>query len=331
MKIALIGNTKNDIPDNNCPVDYYADFDSDTTFNAMAEALTLTGNKVIILAADGFLPGMLDYEKPDFCFNMAEGLSGDSREAQVPALLELLGIPYTGSRVLANGLALNKAMVKRVWKSCGLPVGNFIEFITGEEFILNAEYPMFVKPNLGGTSMGVYSTSLIHNMAELRTVTRKLIQDYKQSVIVEEWLPGREFTVTVIRDLTGNYGVLPIVELDSSTAITPGINGYNAKEIPLGKSGETKHICPADIPLELQVKISNLAIAAHCTIGCEDYSRVDLRMNKEGQPVLLEINPIPGLTDGLSDVCISAKTAGWTYDKLINQIFTLAVKRWNKE
>lgn len=335
MKIAVVANTNPQERRIDVPVDYYADCDSQSTMNAIRASLEVLGHTTFFLEANKALPGNLISEKPDFVFNMAEGLYGDSREAQIPALLELLEIPYTGSRVLANAIALNKVVTKQVWQSQGLPVGKFKE-ITSSSFqfdtfsITDMEYPLFVKPSFGGTSMGVSEDSVVYDKYQLRYQIRKLLQEYGFPVIVEEFLPGREFTCTVIKGLnTGIYYVWPIVEEDSENSVTPGVNSYKCKEIPLNTMGETKHICPAIIPPQVESELRKLAIHAHTAIGCEDYSRVDMRMDKLGNLVLLEINLIPGLTPNLSDVCISAEVGGMDYNTLIQTIFQLAEKRWS--
>src|SRR5512140_709171 len=181
------------------PADAYADFDHIETIDHIRTAIETDGHKTGFLLADENLPEALKKFKPDICFNIAEGLGGDAREAQIPALLEMLRIPYTGSRVLANAISLDKTLTKRIWRDRRLPVAPFQEFIIGDEPLRpELRFPLFVKPAREGTGMGVDLNAIVKNEAELRERVSWVIDKYEQPALVETFLSGREFTVGLI-------------------------------------------------------------------------------------------------------------------------------------
>src|SRR3970040_1118122 len=186
-KIAVIANMKDESLPKPAgdPPDAFADFDHIDTIDAIGGALETDGHQTVFIQADADLPYALREEKPDICFNIAEGLGGDAREAQIPALLEMFQIPYTGSRVLANGISLDKTLTKRIWRDRRLPVASFQEFILGDE-PLRAEWrlPLFVKPAREGTGMGVDMKAIVKNEKELRERAQYIISIYQQPALV---------------------------------------------------------------------------------------------------------------------------------------------------
>ncbi|GAB4534701.1 MAG: ATP-grasp domain-containing protein [Anaerolineales bacterium] len=343
-RVAVLANIKDESkprpPD--VPPDAYADYDSISTIQAIQAAIETGGHETVFIEANQDLPYALKDFQPDICFNIAEGLGGDAREAQVPALLELLKIPYTGSRVMTNAIALDKTLTKRIWRDRSLPVAPFQEFVTGDEPLRHGlEFPLFVKPAREGTGMGVDLAARVQTEAELRERVRYVIEKYKQPALVETYLPGREFTVGQLGGPQARrfgrhpawYGPdgfhhLPIMELESSRAVTPGIYGHDAKVKSIGEEGAPDYMCPADLPPDLEKKLYHLALRAHQVLGAQDVSRVDFRLDAQGNPRLLEINPLPGLTPHYSDLCLQAEAEGIAYEDLILEILYLAGGRW---
>ena len=199
-RVGLIYNLKYNVcmgPD--APPDALAEYDSIETVQALEDALLAGGHQVIPLEADETLPDTVRRAAPDICFNIAEGLRGDARESQVPALLEMLGIPYTGSKVLAHALSLDKAVTKRIWRDAGLPTAPFQVFHREDESPEGGfDFPLFVKPVHEGTGMGINGDSVVYDETALRQQVRWVIQTYRQPALVESYLPGREFTVGLI-------------------------------------------------------------------------------------------------------------------------------------
>lgn len=343
-RVAVLANIKdeNHARPDDVPPDAYADFDSLDTIRAIQAAIETDGHKTEFLLADEDLPYKLLKFSPDICFNIAEGMGGDAREAQVPALLELMRIPYTGSRVQTNAIALDKNLTKRIWRDRHLPVGPFQEFSTGDEQLRpELRYPLFVKPSREGTGMGVDLKAKVTTEEDLRERVKYIIDTYKQPALVETFLPGREFTVGQIGGPHAKlfsrhpewyrndiYHRFPIMELESSKAATPGIYSHEAKVKSVGEAGAPDYICPADVDPELAKKLHRFALRAHLILGAMDVSRTDIRLDVDGNPQLLEINPLPGLTPNYSDLCLMAKAQGISYEDLILEILYLAAGRW---
>ena len=343
-RVAVLANIKDESKPKpeGVPPDAFADFDHIETVQSIQKAIETDGHETKFIMADENLPYALKEYQPDICFNIAEGLGGDAREAQVPALLEMLRIPYTGSRVLTNGIALDKTLTKRIWRDRRLPVAPFQEFIYGDERLrAEMKFPLFVKPAREGTGMGVDMKARVETESDLFDRIHYIIDAYKQPALVEVFLPGREFTVGQLGrpdaklhsrhpewyDAKG-FHRLPILELKTDKSATPGIYSHAAKAQQLGEAGAPEYICPAELEPELAKKLHHLAIRGHNLLFATDVSRVDFRMDAEGNPRLIEINPLPGLTPGYSDLCLQAAAEGISYEDLILEILYLAAGRW---
>jgi D-alanine-D-alanine ligase len=342
--VAVLANIKDDSQPRpaGVPADAYADFDHIETIDHIRAAIETDGHRTAFLLADSSLPETLKKFKPDICFNMAEGAGGDAREAHVPALLEMLRVPYTGSRVLTNAISLDKTLTKRIWRDRSLPVAPFQEFTVGDEPLRpELNFPLFVKPAREGTGMGVDANAVVSDEAELRDRVRWVIESYDEPALVETFLPGREFTVGVLgRQDAAAYGRhpewyekngfhrFPILELDTRQAVTPNIYSGEAKSISIGSAGAPNYICPAQVEPELARKLQHLAWRAHSLLGALDVSRTDMRLDQAGNPRMIEINTLPGLTPGYSDLCLEADAEGISYTDLILEILYLAAGRW---
>jgi D-alanine-D-alanine ligase len=343
-KIAVLANIKDDNhpKPEGVPPDAFADFDHIETVDSLRAALETDGHSTVFIQADRELPYTLREEKPDICFNIAEGLGGDAREAQVPALLELLGIPYTGSRVLANGISLDKTLTKRIWRDRRLPVAPFQEFLIGDEPLRpELNFPLFVKPAREGTGMGVDINAIVNNEKELRERTTYIVNTYQQPALVETFLPGREFTVGILGRADAKlysrhpewyekdgFHRFPILELDMTHSTTPWIYTNEAKSKEVGANGYLGYFCPAEVEPELEKKLKSLALRAHQLLYTLDVSRTDIRLDEEGNPRLIEINTLPGLTPDYSDLCLQAKAEGISYEDLVLDILYLGASRW---
>ncbi len=343
-RVAVLANIKDEsqpLPAG-IPPDAYADFDHIETIEHIRRAIESDGHETTFILADENLPFALREYRPDICFNIAEGLGGDAREAQVPALLELMRIPYTGSRVQTNAISLDKTLTKRIWRDRRLPVAPFQEFILGDEPLRpELTFPLFVKPAREGTGMGVDSNAIVKNEKELRERVRWVIENYQQPALVEVFLPGREFTVGILGrhdakrfsrhpEWYGKDGFhrFPILELDTSRSVTPNVYSQAAKSKNIGEEGAPGYECPARLEPELEKKLHHLAWRAHILLGALDISRTDIRLDAEGNPRLLEINTLPGLTPDYSDLCLQAKAEGISYNDLILEILYLGAGRW---
>lgn len=324
------------------PPDAGAEFDRHETIEAIAGALEADGHWVHFCAADETLPGALMNLRPHIVFNIAEGSQGDGREAQVPALCELLGIPYTASRVVAHALSLDKVQTKRIWQQFNLPTAPFQEIKSLKELDhTNLRFPLFVKPVREGTGMGVDGGAIVKNQEALRARVDWVLRQYRQPALVEEFLPGREFTVGFIGNAgdpatrrnpslygADGYHWFPILEIDTHPSVSPSVYGHDAKVLDIGATGAPGYICPADIPEVLRTKLIELTGKAAQAVGACDVSRVDFRLGADDQPYLMEINTLPGLNPLVSDLCIMAAAEGMLYRDLITEILYLAAERF---
>lgn len=341
--VAVIANVKGEtVLPKGGPPDAGAEFDSRETIQSIQEAIESRGHRTIFLPGDRNLPHRLDERQPDICFNIAEGLIGDGREAHIPALLELFEIPYTASRVVANAISLDKALTKRLWREAGLPVAPFQEvFSASTPLNSDMDFPLFVKPAREGTGMGIDLGAVIHNEQDLYQRIQWVLDTYHGPALVEKFLPGREFTVGLLGrpdflpfserlhlyDETG-YHKFPVLEIESRRSITPGVYGYKAKSKDLTEKGAPGYLCPAPIDQDFADHLYKLALQAHLAIGALDVCRVDFRMDENGNPLLLEINTLPGLNPAVSDLCIMAHAEEFPYAELILEILDLAASRF---
>jgi D-alanine-D-alanine ligase len=340
-KIAVVANIKDHnttIRSDSSP-EIAAEYDRLETINDIRHVLEEDGHKTVFIPADNNFLKIITREKFDICFNLAEGLGGEARESQVPAMLEFLRIPYTGSRVLANAISLNKTLAKRIWRDNKLPVAPFQEFNKGDEQLQpDLVFPLFVKPSREGAGAGIGLSSIVQNENELRRYAGWIISSFKQPALVESFLPGREFTVGILGNpendrypdwyINNGYHFFPITEVETSKSVTPGVYSKTLKEKNVGEIGGAETLCPATIDAELEKQIYSLALQAHNAISALDVSRTDIRLNINGEPTLMEINTLPGLTKNYSDLCLQAQAEGTSYADLILEILYLGASRW---
>lgn len=302
-----------------------AEYDSPQTIAAITDALESFGHEVVQLEANAELPQRLMESKVDLVFNIAEGVSGRNREAQVPALCELCGIPYTGSDSATLALALDKALTKRLLRQHGILTPEFQVMQTGREKLSRKlRYPLIVKPIAEGSSKGIASSKcVVDDEPTLRKVVRELVERYKQPALVEEYISGREFTVGLLGDRRPR--VLPPMEiLFKDKSIERPVYDYDVKQ---DWPNHVIYQCPAKLsPQELRA-VERAALESFKALDCRDVCRVDLRMNAQGQVYVLELNPLPGLTPDHSDLVLIGKAISVDYKTLIAEILAGGVKR----
>jgi D-alanine-D-alanine ligase len=300
--------------------------------NAVRSALEERHNVVMIEANEEAFDKLRSM-RPDFVFNIAEGLHGPSREAQIPAMLEMLQIPYLGSDPLTLGICLDKARAKEILAYNRIPTAPFTVVRSMEEFEdMRVRFPSMVKPLHEGSSKGIYNSSVVRTPEELEHEVRTVLSTYREPALVEEFLPGREFTVALLGN-GDDVRVLPIVEIKFE-ALPAGVNpiySYEAKWIwdTTEKPLEIFE-CPAKLEPKLQEEIESLCLNAYRVLGCRDWSRIDVRLDGVGRGHILEINPLPGILPKPEDnSCFpkAARAAGMSYNQLINAVLDIALQR----
>ncbi len=407
FKVGLLFSAKKNAPhesaDEDTPWDRWNELDSEEGIAGYERALREGGHQVIPIEGDETLPQKIELYKPDICFNTCEGHRGKSREAQVPSILDMLGVPYTGSGVMSLALALDKTMAKRVMQFYSIPTPAFQEFITGTEQIdPRLNFPLFAKPAVEGSGIGIDEKSICRTPRELREQVKYLLRAYKEPVLVEEYIEGREITTGLLGNIMPRGAwikerkrmLAAQAELAAATAATafaplpekegaedspllnkdghgeagngtngksPPSNGKQASPLrdfyhlgvrvfpqmevdfsPLGEGAHPygseikgnnpwgpRYLIPAPLPLKLADQINRLTVATFRALECYDFARVDFRIRaSDNQPFVLEINPLAGLTEGLSDLVLEANAAGVSYAQLINGILEAALKRY---
>ncbi len=326
--VAILANLKKNAPQNpDQAPDAWADLDSERTIDGLRAVLEAAGHRVTFLEADKTLLDTIRATKPDICFNIAEGHHGDSREAQIPALLEMLQIPYTGSKVLTHSISLDKAMTKRVWKTFGLATAPWQVFNQADEALDPAlTFPLFVKPLSEGTGIGITTQSIVHTLDELRKRVNYTLDTYHQPALVERFLAGREVTVGVIGNLPDQV-VLPPVQIDT-TQIAPDQLGLYTHHVKAHFDETFYLFIPNDLPPGMFERVQKLAQDGFNSIGTLDVARLDIRFDEQGEPFLMEINTLPGISRDFSDLCICVNLAGLDYPWLVTSILNSALRRY---
>jgi len=306
------------------PLDANAEFDTEEIIQNIVSSLERFGHQVIRIGNFRNLLKNLTALKVDIVFNLAEGLYGRNRESQVPMILEYLGIPYVGSDALTLGLALDKLLTKKILISEGIPTPRF--FVVDKGYNLNElnnlSFPLFVKPRWEGSSKGISYSSYVETKEGLKKQIDLINSIYKQPALIEEFIKGKEFTVAII----GNeeLEMLPILQVKINGSIDLGNKFYVYDYV---YSDELQYVCPAIIDDLLKDKLKDLALRTYRALECKDFGRVDIRVDEQNNPYVLEINPLPSLSkkDAFG---IVAKYLGIDYSEIINRILNTSFKRY---
>ncbi len=339
MKLKIIchlSNTRKVYPD---PNDYknqiQIDFDDPQTTKLQIKYLKKLDYKVIHIEADekAYFKLYRLRKKIDLVFNLSEGIYGLDRELQLPAMMEMLQIPYTGSGPLTQGFVLNKAKAKEVLLSYKIPTAKF-QLINDENFILNKnlKFPLIVKPVAQGSSAGITNRSVVFNEKDLKKQIKKVIKNFNQPALVEEFLYGREFSVAMI----GNPPIiLPIIEPNHKLLPKNYLpfDSYEVKWFFEEQGNENYLQCPAKISKRLENKIKDICFQVWKILEVRDWCRIDIKCDKNENPYFLEINSPPGIIppeiSKTSYFPLAARAYGWDYLTLLKKIIQTAEKRIN--
>ena len=308
-------------------LDLDSEFDTPKTIETILTALTQAGHTVHLVEANYALPHWFLNHDVDLVFNIAEGLHGAHRESQVPAILESLRVPCTGSNSVTLALALDKAKTKQILASEGIPTPPW-QIFPNPNTPLNSRlgFPLIVKPNREGSSKGIWRDSVVGDVIALRRQVTRVYEQYRQEVLVEEFIDGVELTAGVL----GNEA-LPVLEIDFSPCRPSGEYFYSwrMKEYQGDSAqGLAPDIhCPARLDSPTAARVQAIALRAHRALGCAELSRTDIRLRSDGTPFVLEVNPLPGLSPLDSNFPLMTKAAGFSHEALIRRIVELAMIR----
>jgi D-alanine-D-alanine ligase len=322
MKVGLTYDLRSDYLKEGFSEEETAEFDKESTVEAIELALHKLGYETDRIGHFKALIGRIYRgDRWDIVFNICEGMHGIGREAQVPALLDAYNIPYTFSDPLVLALTLHKGMTKSVMRDSGIPTPDFAVVETVKDLNnVHLPYPLFVKPNSEGSGKGIGFNSKVNNPEELRTTCLAQWETIAQPLLIETFLPGREFTTGILGTGEKSFSVGSMEVIFNSSA-KEKIYSYDIK------TNYEQYVSYALPENEMADKCSELALKAWRALGCRDAGRIDIRADRNGVPNFIEVNPLAGLNDITSDLPILARMNGYTYDFIIKTIMDSAIKR----
>ncbi len=321
MRIGFVYNVRRR-EDDEVATDDEAEFDDPAAIFAIRAAIAAGGHEVVDFEADARLPQALAANPVDAVFNIAEGSGPRSREAQVPALLDLLGIPYTGSDAVTLGITLDKSLAKTLVAAAGVATPRGFLVVSGDEPVPHGfRFPTVVKPVHEGSSKGITSASLVEDEESLRRQARAVVERYGQPALCEEYVAGREITVGLLGSPARPLPPMEVVFLDDDPL------PLYSFEVKRRFQELVRYELPAALTAGEREALERAALAAFAVLGCRDVARIDFRLDAQGTAHFLECNPLPGLAPGVGDLTFIAEAAGLTYEDLIAEILAGAVRR----
>lgn len=329
MKIGLAYDLREAVPvRQRQPEDALEEYDSRETVGGIAAALESQGHSVIRLGGGRDFLVNIQKEKVDLVFNIAEGLGNyRSREAQVPGVLEMLDIPYTGSDPQCLAVCLDKPLTKKLVAAADVATPKW-QVVSSAVQVREIDwdgfpFPAFLKPVHEGSSKGIRSGSRVENRAQLAKAIPALVERYQQPVMVEEFITGDEVTVGVV-------GNSPPRVLGMMRVVPRSMKGYFVYSLEVKRDWErlVEYECPAQLEAGVLQRIADSSLKAFQVLGCRDIARIDFRVSRDGTPYFLEINPMPGLNPSSGDIVIMARKMGWRYESLLSAIIEAALERY---
>lgn len=302
-----------------------AEYDSIDTVYAIRDVLRRHGYGTVLLEADEGLADRLRQTRPDIAFNIAEGRSGRGREAQVPAVLHMYGIPFTGSDETTLCLALDKALTKRLLRSYHVRTPDYEVLHPGERYHGHMAFPAIVKPDAEGSSKGIRQKCVVRGREELTALLSCNEASYHEDMLVEQYIEGREFTVGAL----GNGADLQVFEPMEIAFRHPTQDEFHVYSFDVKKHYK-EHIeyhCPAALTDGQRRELMETTRKVFDVLGCQDFARMDYRMARDGTIYFIEANPLPGLAPGYSDYPMLAGFSGVAYDTLVMGVFDSALRR----
>jgi D-alanine-D-alanine ligase len=309
------------------PEDAFEEYDSPETVEALAAAISYHGHIVLKLGGGSAFLKNVQEIKPDLVFNIAEGLGNyRSREAQVPSILEMLDIPYSGSDPLTLSVCLEKPLTKQLVEACGVATPKWrvindtseLESVNWKEF----PFPAFAKPEHEGSSKGIRGASRVDSARQLKDLIKNQMALYAQPMMVEEFISGEEVTVGLLgNNPTHVTGIMHVVPRQKSPDFVYSL------EVKRNWQQMVRYECPARLEQAVLDNIQDSCFKAFKTLGIRDLARMDFRISPGGTPYFLEVNPLPGLNPKSGDYVIMGKAMGWSYNALIGAVLDSAIER----
>lgn len=304
------------------------EYDPPETIDALKSELKRLGHQVVELGGGRqFLESILCSDV-DLVFNIAEGRGRcRSREAQVPAVLEMLGLPYVGSDPLTLALCLDKPSAKQIAQAGGIPTPGFQVIDTVDDLSLFGpfplDFPVIVKPAYEGSSKGIHEGSRVNGLTGLRERVGQVIETYRQPALVEQFIAGTEVTVGVVGGGPPQIvGVMEVVPRDGS-----GENFMYTLDVKRNWRQRVSYRCPPRLPASCIKELETMALTLFRVLGCRDMARFDCRVDRAYRPYFIEANPLPGLSPEYGDLSIMGNLTGWDYPRIVRTILDSALNR----
>ncbi|MCX6101915.1 MAG: ATP-grasp domain-containing protein [Proteobacteria bacterium] len=326
-KVALVYNLKRkEVSDPE--YEHEAEFDSQQTVDTLRRTLEGFGLTVALVEANKELTENLKQSQVDVVFNIAEGSNKRAREAQVPAICDLLGVEHTASDATCLAITLDKAITKKLLSQDGILTPQYRLYQGSSRGVESGlRFPVICKPNHEGTSKGIGDTCVVKTQEELEQEATRQWKKFREPILCEEYIEGREFTIGVLGNST--LKVLgPMEILFNSQGGKYPVYSFEAKHVEPTANPIFSLVCPVSLGRELDRKIVAFAKKCFWSLGCRDVARIDFRVDNTGNIFFIEINPLPGLAPNFSDLVILAEKSGMAYDGLIRRILTPAIQRW---
>jgi len=327
MRVAIVVNTR--LHDNEFEVEY----DPPHTIELIRHGIEAAGHECLFIEADENVAENLKEQRPDLVFNRAEGVRGESRESHVPAIMEMLGIPYIGSNVLTTAVGLNKAWTKKILHYHGIltprfHVTNSLKDAQGLDII----YPSILKPNEEGSSVGINEDNVVRSKEQMLRKLESMLKEYQQNILIEQFIQGREFSVGMLGRPEKEPEILPITEVDFSR-LPPEVGGVYGQRAKTKYDEIENYSCPAKISEELKNRLEKTTLAVCKHLDIVDFGRIDYRMDASGDLYFLEINPLPGMDFDMENKDFSffpymASKAGYSYNELMRRLIESACYRY---
>ncbi len=327
MRVATVLNTR--VHDDEFEVEY----DPPHTIELIRHGIEAAGHEYLFIEADENVVENLKKARPDLVFNRAEGVRGESRESHVPAILEMLGIPYIGANVLTTSICLNKATTKMLLQYRGILSPQFqVCSSIREAKRLDIVSPSILKPNEEGSSVGINEDNVVNSKKQLLLKLDSMLREYQQHILIEQFIKGREFSVGILGRASDVPEVLPITEVDF-TKLPPEVGNVFGQRAKNKYDEIENYSCPAKVNREVKKKLERTALEICKHLEVVDFGRIDFRMDEKGDIYFLEVNPLPGMDFDLENKDFSffpymAMKAGYSYDELIRRLIVSASYRY---
>ena len=315
--------------------EFQVEYDPPDTIEKVKKGIEYAGHEYLFIEGDETAYDRLRTLRPDMVLNRAEGVRGESRESHIPAFCEMLGIPYVGAGIMSTAICLEKPTTKMILEFNGVKTAPFQVFNAVDDPLdSGVELPLILKPSHEGSSMGINWDNVVFDEAALRAKLAEMLETYRQPILGERYIDGREFTTGLLGNYIGGEEprFLSVLEVDFSR-FPEGLGNVLGQKAKTIFDTSDHYVCPANIPESLRLRLEEASLKAFKALDIKDWARFDWRMDGDGEIYFLEANPLPGIDaveeeDEYSFYPMMALASDMTYDEMIKQLIEAAFKRY---